>query len=81
MFHGFLTLIDVGKMCSVIKCDPLDLLNVIEEWLHRHVLCFIFCTIDQKSRSLNLAQQWDARPVAQRASNLKFVGAIPSICY
>lgn len=70
MLEVLLPLIDMGEVCGIVQCNPFDLLNVVKEWLHRHVLGFILHAVDQEGGGLNITQLRDASPVTKRARNI-----------
>ena len=53
MLHVALALINMGKVCSIIQCDPLDLPDVVKEWLNGYVLSLILYAVDQKGGDLD----------------------------
>jgi len=56
MFHISLALINMGEVCSVLKRNPLDLLDMIKEQLHCDLLCFVLRAVQQECRNLDLAE-------------------------
>ena len=54
MLHVALPLINMGKVCSIVQRDPLDLLNMVKKWLHCHVLSLILYPVDQKGGDLDI---------------------------
>lgn len=76
--HVLLPLVHMGKVSSVLQCNPLHLLNMIKKRLHSYILSFVFCSIDQEGRSSDASQQLgDTGPVAKRARDVKLTGAVP----
>lgn len=77
MFQVLLPLVDMGEVRSIVQCDPFDLLDMVEERLHRHVLSFILCAVDQEGRGLDIAQLGDTSPVAKRAGDIQLAWSVP----
>lgn len=59
MFHVLLPLLNMGEMCSIVQCDPLNLLDMIKERLHGDILSLIFCSVEQQCRNPDVFQYWD----------------------
>lgn len=77
MLHILFSLVDVRKVGSIIQCDPFRFADMIKKGLHRHILSFIFGSIDQQRWSLDLLQKWQRCPVPEYPRAIELARPVP----
>lgn len=65
MLHVALALINMGKVCSIVQRDPLDVPDVVKKRLHGYVLSLILYAVDQKGGDFDFGQLGYAGPIAK----------------